>query len=220
MEFYSKKVTALLKLSSVIALSLCLGACSSDDSETLINSNKVGIETDFDGYETVSVSNGERIILEDTVTYHLCFGENQNFVVDEENDHLSRGILLTGYDSMNAPDKYTKYLISGLEKWGINPTTIYIGKLIQYYKKLPVSKGYSIFPSNSKYSSENRMGFNPPSMDIVGFHTLAPAEWNGYETAVTQLLYINCDASGIYWNKNVPCNPDDFIWYYRQIENE
>lgn len=107
-----------------------------------------------------------------------------------------------------------------MEKYGISPNTIYIGKFITYYKELPVPKGYSLFPSNSKYETENCMGFNPPSLTNVGFHTIVPDTWTGYETGITQIFYVVSDASGISWNKNVPCNPTDFIWYFRSIENE
>lgn len=110
--------------------------------------------------------------------------------------------------------------MKGVEKYDISPTIVYIGKFIMYYKNLPVPKGCSLLPSNSKYNNENSMGFNPPSMNKVGFHTTIPDTWNGYETGLTQIFYVNSDISGIYWNKNVPCNPEDFIWYFRAIADE
>ncbi len=120
---------------------------------------------------------------------------------------------------MIEPKDYKKYAISGLEKWGISPTNIYIGKYIDYYKDLPVTKGYMIVPTNSKYKTENNMGFNPPST-TQGFHTIVPDSWTGYESGITQIFYVKCDISGISWNRNIPCDPNDFVWYYKSISEE
>mgnify|MGYP006872114854 FL=1 len=224
MEFYSKKMNKMLVIALVGIMSIFVGACTSDaldDANALADNAAVkdALVKNADGTETVILSNGEQIVLEDTTTYVINF-DNINMTGGFDDTMVSRGILYTGYDREAKPKDYKKYLLGGLEKYGINPTTVYIGKFITYYKDLPVSKGYSLLPSNSKYANENSMGFNPPSLNKVGFHTTIPDTWNGYETGVTQIFYVNCDISGIYWNRNVPCNPDDLIWYFRSIADE
>lgn len=222
MEFFSKTMNWLV-IASTMAISLFISSCSSD--EPFANSsNEHSIENTLvknaDGSESIVLQNGEVIVLEDTITHIITFDPSYLDNIGTEEEMSSRGILYTGYDRESKPKDYKKYLLKGLEKWGINPTTVYIGKFITYYKDLPVQKGFSLLPSNTKYANENSMGFNPPSLTTVGFHTTIPATWTGYETGVTQVFYVNCDISGIYWNKNVPCNPDKFIWYFRSIADE
>ena len=214
----------MLVIAFVGIMSVLVGACTSDaldDANALADSAVVknALVKNADGTETVILSNGEQIVLEDTTTYVINF-DTVNMGNDIDDVMVSRAIVPTGYDRESKPKDNKKYLLKGLEKYGINPTTVYIGKFITYYKDLPVSKGYSLFPSNNKYATENKMGFNPPSLSKVGFHTTVPDTWTGYETGVTQIFYVNSDISGIYWNKNVPCNPADLTWHYRAIPDE
>lgn len=225
MEFYSSSMKKVLMAVSISIMTIIMVACSSDapnDASTLIDDISVqnALIKNADGSETIILSNGEQIVLEDTITHVMNF--DMSNTENDNNDVMlpTRGILHTGYDREDKPKDNKKYMLKGLEKYGISPNTIYIGKFITYYKDLPVSKGYSLFPSNSKYETENCMGFNPPSLTNVGFHTIVPDTWTGYETGITQIFYVVCDASGISWNKNVPCNPTDFIWYFRSFENE
>lgn len=221
MEFFSKTMNWLV-IASTIAISLFISSCSSD--EPFANSsNEHSIENalkkNADGSESIILPNGEVIVLEDTITHTITFDPSCLDTIGTEEEMSSRGILYTGYDRESKPKDYKKYLLKGLEKWGINPTTVYIGKFITYYKDLPVQKGYSLFPSNSKYANENCMGFNPPST-TVGFNIVSPETWTGTATGITQIFFVNCDISGISWNKNIPCNPDKFIWYFRSIIDE
>ncbi|MCH5227532.1 MAG: hypothetical protein J1F16_06955 [Muribaculaceae bacterium] len=211
-----------LTFATFMGLSFIFCSCSTDD-PNVDASNFSSAENillkNSDGNESLCLPNGEMIVLEDTITYIIQFDTNNLSYFSCEDEIKTRGILYTGYDRESIPKDYTKYILKGLDKWGIDPNTVYIGKFINYYKNLPVSKGYSLLPSNTKYATENSMGFNPPSL-TVGFHTTIPETWNGYETGVTQILYVYCDASGISWNKNIPCNPDQFIWYFRAIPDE
>ena len=224
MELYSKIMGKMLVIALVGIMSFFVGACTSDaldDANALADNTAIqnALVKNADGTETIILSNGEQIVLEDTTTYVINF-DIANIENGIDDVMVSRAIVPTGYDRESKPKDNKKYLLKGLEKFGINPTTIYIGKYITYYKDLTVPEGYSLLPSNSKYANENKMGFNPPSLTKVGFHTTAPDTWTGKETGVTQIFYINCDASGISWNKNVPCNPADLTWYYRAIPDE
>lgn len=223
MEFYSKMNKMLVIAIGV--MSTFGGACTSDaldDANDLINdaSTKIGLVKNADGTETIILSNGEQIILEDTTTYIINFEATYLENMIDDNMVETRAVAPTGYDRQVIPSKNKKYLLLGLEKFGISPTTTYIGKYITYYKDLPVSKGYSLLPSINKYANVNKMGFNPPSLTTIGFNTIAPSAWTGFETGVTQIFYVKSDAAGITWNRNVPCNPTDLTWYYRAIPDE
>ncbi len=220
MEFYNSKLKHLLLIGGIL---LSLNACTSDEfTEPEPNEMSKLYTNNFDGSPIITLSDGEQIVLKDTTTYVMHFDVENCSLNSENGAILSRGIAPTGYDREVKPSDYKKYLLSGLEEWGISPNTIYVGKFVTYYKDLPVSNGYSIFPSNTKYSTltTDCMGFNPPSLTSIGFHTTIPDTWTGYETGITQIFYVKTDMSGIDWNMNIPCDPNDLVWYYRQIENE
>lgn len=217
MEIYSNLAnTNKLTTCLILLLAFFISACTYEEPFKK-QSKGTSLVKNSNGTETVFLDNGEEIILQDTNTYIINYNLNQVEELLACESGSSRGVAPTGYDKKDEPKDYKKYQIGGLEKWGINPNNIYIAKYIYYYKNLPVNKGYYLSPTNSKYKENPVMGFNPPSQTL-GFHTDIPDTWTGYETGITQVLYVNCDLSGISWNKNIPCNPSDFVWYYKVIE--
>ena len=199
-------------------------SCSSDEFEEIPSSDleaKSAITKNADGTELLILKTGQPILLDDTVTYVLDFGKNaEENLSQEKESNLTRAVYYTGFDRKYIEKKNKKYLLKGLEKYGINPNTVYIGKFNTYYKDLPAKNGYSILPSNKKYTTEPKscMGFNPPSLVNVGFHitTSSPT----IETAITTSFYVVCDQAGISWNRDIPCNPENYIWFFQYVADE
>lgn len=224
MEFYIKKSRQLLTIVLALGLTFCIFSCSSYEFENIVhmNSNDTSaIIKNVDGTESLTLDTGESIMLEDTVTYVLDFSKIANETLIQENvETLTRGVYYTGFDRKTIVKKNKKYMLKGLEKYGIYPNTVYIGKFNTYYKDLPAKNGYSIFPSNKRYTTETTpcMGFNPPSLVNVGFHINASSSTT--ETAITSSFYVVSDQAGISWNKDVPCNPDNYIWFFQYVADE
>lgn len=109
-------------------------------------------------------------------------------------------------------------MLKGLEKYGIDPHMTYVGKYNDYYKSLPARDGYFIHPQNKKYKTEDpvHMGFIPASLTNFGFSIIESNE--AFEVVATSIFYVDSDIRGIKWHKNVPCEPEDFIWYFQYIE--
>lgn len=109
-------------------------------------------------------------------------------------------------------------MLKGLEKYGIDPHMTYIGRYDTYYKRLPAKKGFFIRPLNKNYYEEDtsRMGFVPASLTNFGFSISESNET--IEVGATTLFFVTSDVNGITWNKNVPCQPQDFIWYFEYRE--
>lgn len=224
MEIYIKKLRQFLSTVLTLGLMFCLYSCSSDEFEESPLSDleaKSAIIKNADGTESLILKTGQSILLEDTVTYVLDFSKNVEEKLLQENDgNLTRAVYYTGFDRKYIEKKNKKYMLKGLEKYGINPNTVYIGKFNTYYKDLPAKSGYSILPSNKKYATEPKscMGFNPPSLVNVGFHITTST--SAIETAITSSFYVVSDQAGISWNKDVPCNPENYIWLFQYVADE
>lgn len=225
MEIKIKKLKQKTVIGLVVILAMGFSSCSSEEientpfTETYGKSNLV---VNPDGTESLILNTGEVITLEDTTTYVLDFNQmlTNDSTKTEDISSSTRGVYYTGFDRKFIEKKNKKYLLKGLEKYGIDPNTIYVGKYNTYYKDLPARSGYSILPSNKKYLTEPTpcMGFNPPSLTNIGYHISSYT--STVETAMTYSFYVVSDASGIKWNKNVPCNPEDYIWFFQYVVDE
>lgn len=202
-------------VSSVISLPL-LTACSQsseDVDETPVVEN--ALIKNHDGTETLILSTGEQIVLEDTVTYLIDFTKLKEPKVPMEGSVSgieSRAIFPTGYDRAVIQKDNKKYLLKGLEAYGVSETMVYIGKFNTYEKDISVPTGYVIVADDETCKDKRCMGFNPPTTQI-GFN-LVSSSMSGYKTGITQIFYIVSDISGVAWNKNVPCNPQNLVWCY------
>lgn len=58
--------------------------------------------------------------------------------------------------------------------------------------------------------------FVPASLTNFGFSISESNET--IEVGATTLFFVTSDVNGIIWNKNVPCQPQDFIWYFEYRE--
>lgn len=224
MEIHIKKLRQFLSIVLALVLMFCLNSCSSDEFEENSLSGleaKSAIIKNADGTESLILKTGQSILLEDTVTYVLDFSKDvKEKLLPKNEGNLTRAVYYTGFDRKYIEKKNKKYMLKGLEKYGINPNTVYIGKFNMYYKDLPAKNGYSILPSNKKYASEPNscMGFNPPSLVNVGFHITNSTSTT--ETAMTSSFYVVSDQAGISWNRDVPCNPESYIWFFQYVADE
>lgn len=203
-------------VSSVVNLPLLTACSQSSEDVDEIPVVENALIKNHDGTETLILSTGEQIVLEDTVTHIVNFtGVDRTLgIVSNACTIESRAIAPTGYDRAVIQKDNKKYLLKGLESYGISPTTVYIGKFNTYYKELPVSQGYTVVPQTKKCAENKCMGFIPSTYKI-GFSHIDEGK-AGYETGITQIFYVAADVSGIAWNKNIPCNPQNLIWYYTE----
>lgn len=228
MEFYSKQMKKALKKLSVSLLTVSLGigvcACESEEVEpqvhTSLENGVIGLNYCDDGSQYIRTDKGEIIMLTDTVTHVLDFTE---YLGDESNDVIdyiipTRAVEYKGFDYQSIQKDNKKYMLNGLERFGFSPNVVYVGKFNYYYKNLPARSGYYISPNNRKYANlvQPYMGFNPPSITDVGYHIYSST--STVEVGITTLFYVVSDISGISWNKNVPCSPEELTWYFQYVE--
>lgn len=224
MEIYIKRIRQFAITVLAIGITYCMFSCSScelEESSTLNLMDASAFARNDDGTESLTLNTGQTIILEDTVTYVLDFSKDVSENLSIENvPNITRAVYYTGFDREILEKKNRKYILKGFEKFGLDPNTTYVGKFNTYYKDLPARNGYSILPSNKKYDSETTpcIGFNPPSHVNVGFHIDASSSTT--ETAVTTSFFVVSDQAGIAWNRDVPCKPDEYIWYFQYIADE
>lgn len=201
---------------ALVAASSFLTACGSSSDEP--KQNAPGLYHLAGGPEMLVTNDGEKILLTDTVTHVLRFDSVQE--VDASAIHAMGYVHYlsdTGFDRSRIQDDYKKYRLIGLEWLNIDPNTVYVGCFNDYYKDMELPSGYSLYPERygKGYITPNCMGFKENSTQ-PGYDFLTTREAN-VVSGRTQLLFLRATTSGISLNRNVPCEPDALIWYYRLI---
>ncbi|NPD82509.1 hypothetical protein HPS57_11085 [Prevotella sp. PINT] len=202
-----------------ICLTFC--SCSSID-------ESFGDTQDESTGKIIHLDNGETIILSDTTTYYLDNEETEDSIATsvanaksnlfDLQSRASNVYKAYGYDRLEPESDWRKYSVGN--RWvdyGIVPGS-YIARYFIVHKNLTTEPGTSVSPGNyeSANAPKNAMGLNGTTGKI-GF---IPIPTTDYITdGVSRIFVINCDASGIVYNKNLPADPSNFIWAYQLIEN-
>lgn len=195
-------------------------SCTNSDEPIMQTGKTFSEESMSNAYSNYSMvlGNGRIVELEDTLIHELDFTG-----VD-----LSREVEFTatrsfnqvyGYDKI-VPDgdgKWKKYLLRGMEEWGIQPNTIYIGRYEIVYKGIPTTPAYTVSPAdyNQEGAPKNAIGWIQGSGSF-GFWT-SPTSDATIVNGMTKVFFVNCDISGRSLNYYAPNDPKYFVWAYDMI---
>lgn len=201
---------------ALMAAPLLLSACGSGSDEP--KHDAPGLYHLPGGTELLLTTDGEQIVLTDTVTHTLRFDSVQ--VVDASSAIALRtddDFTATGYDRSKILTDYKKYRLIGLEKYNVDPRVAFVGRFVDYYKDIAVPSGYSLYPSRYGvgYITPHCMGFKEGTTQ-PGYDYLTTRD-PIVLSARTQLLFLRANASGTSLNRNVPCEPASLVWHYRLI---
>ena len=233
MEFFNyRKQLGVIQLLLAMSILLLLISCSSNrDEEFILENSSVDVRSLPTVGEVITLSNGETIVLQDTTTHvfylsDLVKGDNNgtldfaNSVVGLASDVIQ--MREYGYDSrIPETTDWLKGRFVGFEEYGVPSNTVYIARFEEIHKDLSIQKNYTVLPNNyqSEDAPKNCMGLLPGGSG-VGFIANKSSKSEYVMDGVTRILFINCDLSGIQYNKSVPADPNNFVWYYRLISDE
>lgn len=217
---YQKKWMGLVVL-TICFISGAFCSCSNSD-EPIIPIGDTFTETtlsDANHCHSLMLGNGRTVELEDTLIHELDFtGVDLSREVEVFATRSHDGVEY-GYDKIvpEGDGKWKKYLLRGMEEWGIQPNTIYIGRYEIVYKGLPTSPAYNISPAdyNEEGAPKNAMGWIQGS-NSFGFW---PAQTSDATivNGLTRVFHVDCDVSGKSLNSYAPNDPKYFVWAYDLI---
>lgn len=204
---------------TLLGTCLLVTACSSDADHELSMLNK--------GDNVISLSSGETLLLTDTTTYELEFDEalatcTNSYYEDcfsPQTRGASDSYRAYGFDSEEPETGWRKYALGkDWKQYGISPGT-YIGRYIRVHKNLSILPNKTIVVANynSVNAPQNAMGWYGTTKTI-GFSATPSTDY--IADGVTRVFYINCNLSGISYNKYIPALPSNFEWAYRLIDME
>lgn len=204
---------------TLIGTCLLVSACSSDENQKLTKEDKRG--------SIITLSNGKTLLLTDTTTYKLEFDEalaidSISYSQDcfsSQTRASSDSYRAYGFDSEEPESNWKKYALGkDWRQYGISPG-IYIGRYVKIHKNLSILPNKSIVVANynSANAPENAMGWYGTTKTI-GFSATPSNEY--IADGVTRVFYINCNLSGISYNKYIPAVPSNFEWAYKLIDME
>ena len=219
MEISNSKLGLGLMFAALLGTCLLVTACSSDEDQVFTAENKMG--------NIITLSNGETLHLSDTTTYELEFDEamaiGANSYCDDcfspQTRASSDSYRAYGYDSEEPESDWRKYSLgSSWSQYGIS-SGIYIARYIKVHKNLVILPNKSIVEGtyDSPNAPKDAMGWRGTTK-IIGF-TASPSN-DSIADGVTRVFYINCNLSGIAYNKYIPANPTNFVWAYKLIDME
>ncbi len=224
MELFNhfKKGLNLCTISMLMVLSSC-------DNEYDSLSHEPQTQPDSEPYkEIIQLQDGTEIVITDSVVYNIDTTQLIAFNDSQENNlsnatnlpinkvGVAEQMVTYGFDSKKAQSDYKKCTFAAAEDYGLSRTTIYIARPEYVYKKLPCAKNAFVSPINNIYhASEKDMGWKISSnvFGELGFaaeSTSDPYTYNG----ITQIMFVNCDISGIVYNQSLPAEPQNFKWNY------
>lgn len=213
MEISNSKRCLGLMFTMLLGTCFFVTACSSDENQLFTTENKDG--------SIISLSNGETLLLSDTTTYELEFDEalaiGTNSHCEDSFSSQTRASSPTQldyeFDYEEPESDWRKYSLgSSWSQYGIS-SGIYIARYIKVHKNLSIQPNKSIIARryDSPNAPENAMGWKGTTKTI-GF-TASPSN-DSIADGVTRVFYINCNLSGVSYNKYIPAVPTNFVWGY------
>lgn len=203
---------------SIIFGALCSCSNSEDPAMPALETSPVNTFTRNNPNNTLVLGNGRTVALEDTLTHELDF---TGIDLSREAEFMATRSFNQeyGYDKTipEGDGKWKKYILRGMEEWGIQPNAIYIGRYEIVYKGIPTSPAYTVSPTDytTGDAPKNAMGWIQGSKSL-GFWT-SPTSDATIVNGMTKVFFVNCDISGKSLNYYVPNNPKYFVWAYDLI---
>lgn len=223
MEFFNNKKYVGIVVLSIIISCVVTESCKRDEKITLARTES---SKSSDENIIITLQNGEKIILEDTVTYRLTidnFHLDDSLSIDDIFTPITRDASDTfrayGFDSQEPQSELKKYLIdNSLNKYGI-ASGYYIARYINVHKNLPILPLTSIMTANynTPNAPTNAMGWYVYTTTL-GFNVIPVDDYNA--DGITQVFYIHSNFAGVVYDTYIPANPSNFIWAYKLIDNE
>lgn len=217
--FYQKKwVGLMVPTFCIIFGAFCSCSNSEDPAMPDLETSSVNTFTSDAPNNILMLGDGRMVALEDTLIHELDFS---GVDLSREVEFIaSRSFNKEyGYDKTipEGNGKWKKYLLRGMEEWGIQPNTIYIGRYEIAYKEIPTSPAYIVSPADytTEDAPKNAMGWIQGSSSF-GFWT-SPTSDATTVNGMTKVFFVNCDLSGRSLNYYIPNDPKYFVWAYDLI---